>query len=508
MQKDLKLIKKYYGENMTHLVRDLFPTILENEGKLFELINSKYAHSKSLYGDIVNSGLEEKFKSYIYSLYYVEKKETKVSKTPFELMDEAGYILYECKTKEDVEQFIKYYKEEEKLCTFNDIEGRLDKNYIFWAVKKDVDDIKREDFDYPEREDLYGISVISLQFTKGEKNILSIKNRYNHRVNNPDATFSNNLDNIMSGLTESFNKYFNLNVNENYIYFYLPDYVRASDEKFYKYNYEINNIYYCENNIIIDNFDVVKDYSDKTRYIVADYFILDLKKEDGTLNDLKLYDDRISESFINDFKDTKKITIRKENNNHILDVKTNNYNIEMKIDNLNRIISYKNNDIKNIPNNYLRYSRYIKEIEINNVSTIGDCFMDIYPTLIKKINLPNVSIIGDNFMYDDRNLKNFIAPNLEIIGNSFLKNNQKLIVLNIPNLKIAGDYFLTDNQYLEQLYLPNLEKLGYASLYMNERLKVFEIPTKVKLGNLCLSCNHNVDLYEKEKQKVKRKKFN
>ena len=312
----------------------------------------------------------------------------------------------------------------------------------------------------------------------------------------------------MSGLTESFNKYFNLNVNENYIYFYLPDYVRASDEKFYKYNYEINNIYYCENNIIIDNFDVVKDYSDKTRYIVADYFILDLKKEDGTLNDLKLYDDRISESFINDFKDTKKITIRKENNNHILDVKTNNYNIEMKIDNLNRIISYKNNDIKNIPNNYLRYSRYIKEIEINNVSTIGDCFMDIYPTLIKKINLPNVSIIGDNFMYDDRNLKNFIAPNLEIIGNSFLKNNQKLIVLNIPNLKIAGDYFLTDNQYLEQLYLPNLEKLGYASLYMNERLKVFEIPTKVKLGNLCLSCNHNVDLYEKEKQKVKRKKFN
>lgn len=77
MQKDLKLIKKYYGENMMHLVRDLFPTILENEGKLFELINSKYAHSKSLYGDIVNSGLEEKFKSYIYSLYDVEKKETR-----------------------------------------------------------------------------------------------------------------------------------------------------------------------------------------------------------------------------------------------------------------------------------------------------------------------------------------------------------------------------------------------------------------------------------------------
>ena len=29
---DLKLIKKHYGEKMAHLCRDLFPTLLEEEG--------------------------------------------------------------------------------------------------------------------------------------------------------------------------------------------------------------------------------------------------------------------------------------------------------------------------------------------------------------------------------------------------------------------------------------------------------------------------------------------
>ena len=112
MQEDLKLIKKYYGENMMHLVRDLFPTILEEEGKLFEIIDSKYAHSKSLYNDIVDSGLEEKFKSYIYCLYDVEQKEIVVNKKPFELMAEAGYILYECNTESDIQNFKKYYEKD------------------------------------------------------------------------------------------------------------------------------------------------------------------------------------------------------------------------------------------------------------------------------------------------------------------------------------------------------------------------------------------------------------
>ena len=65
---DLIKIKKYYGENMMHLCRDLFPTILEQEDLLFSLLDSNFAHSKFLYEDIIDNKQEENFKKYIYGL--------------------------------------------------------------------------------------------------------------------------------------------------------------------------------------------------------------------------------------------------------------------------------------------------------------------------------------------------------------------------------------------------------------------------------------------------------
>ena len=272
---DLKQIKNKYGEEMSHLCRELFPTILESDGLLFKLLSDHFDYYKGLYNDIVDNNLEYAFKNYIYSLIDVENNnETIINKTPSELLDEAGYILYECKSEEEIQSFKKYYSSGEELCTFKD--KRLNTNYVFFSIKKDVDNIKREDFLNPERQDKYGTSVISIQFTKGNVNTLSIKNRYNHTVNNPDATFSNNLENIIEGLTNAFEKEYNLNIDFNKEKFEIPGYVKANDKKYYKYNYEINNKYYCPNNIIIDNFEV-KRY-DKERYIILDYFILDMKE--------------------------------------------------------------------------------------------------------------------------------------------------------------------------------------------------------------------------------------
>ena len=69
--------------------------------------------------------------------------------------------------------------------------------------------------------------------------------------------------------------------------------------KYYKFNYEINNIYYCDNNIIIDNFEV-KKLTDN--YILADYFIFD--KHNKTV---KLYDKKIEDSFVDGFGEIKNI---------------------------------------------------------------------------------------------------------------------------------------------------------------------------------------------------------
>ena len=74
---DLNKIKKYYGENLMHLCRNLFPTLLEKENLLFSLLDSNFEHSRFLYEDIIDNRLEEQFKNYIYSLVDVEKKKLK-----------------------------------------------------------------------------------------------------------------------------------------------------------------------------------------------------------------------------------------------------------------------------------------------------------------------------------------------------------------------------------------------------------------------------------------------
>ena len=82
MNDDLKLIKKHYGENMMHLCRELFPTILEEEGLLFELMSSHFYYNRELYDDIISNGLKDKFKDYIYGLIDIEINNNVSLKTP------------------------------------------------------------------------------------------------------------------------------------------------------------------------------------------------------------------------------------------------------------------------------------------------------------------------------------------------------------------------------------------------------------------------------------------
>ena len=135
MMDDLKIIKKKYGEKMMHLCRELFPSLLETPGLLSNLLLKHFEPSRFLYDDIINQKMVEEFKNFIYTFIDVEK-ENKIleTKSPKELLSEAGYDLYECKTEEDIQYFKKYYKPEEELCTFRG--GRLDTCDVFFAVKK------------------------------------------------------------------------------------------------------------------------------------------------------------------------------------------------------------------------------------------------------------------------------------------------------------------------------------------------------------------------------------
>ena len=140
---DLKIIKKKYNEAMMHLCREMFQTILEKPGLLSTILLDHFTPSRFLYKDIIDNHLEESFKNYIYSFIYKEdvRMQTDV-KHPKELLKDAGYVLYECLSEDDIQKFKKYYASREAICTFKG--NRLDRCYVFFAVKDNADKLKRE----------------------------------------------------------------------------------------------------------------------------------------------------------------------------------------------------------------------------------------------------------------------------------------------------------------------------------------------------------------------------
>lgn len=492
---DLKLIKKFYGEKMMHLCRDLFPTILEEEGVLFDLLDKHFDHSRELYDDIVKNSLIMGFKSYIYELMNKDIEIANSTKNPFELMNDAGYNLYECHNEKEIQSFKKYYSKGEELCTFNG--NRLDTNYVFFAVKHNVDEIKRKDYKAPERQDLYGTSVISIQFNRGNTNYVSIKNRYNHTVQNPDATFSNNLDNIIPGLTEAFEREYGYKISKSSnSTFEIPNYVVDIDGKYHKYYMEVNNKYYCKNNLIIDNFEVVDLYKDKEKYLFADYFIIDLQKGTIFAYDYSLKKD----SFLYGLTGILNIQVINEGNHKNICIKPyNGNNIYIELDNNNHIISYVNNNIEFVGSFFLMYNNDLKRLQMNNVKRVGYNFL-YYNNSIEELEMNSLETIDNFFLRNNNSLKRIYLPNVKNITHDFLRYNTVLEEINMPNLEFAGIDFLKANEELTEISFPNLKYTNKGFIQNNQIIKHVYLP---KVSNLCqFFLNNNVCLEELDLESV------
>ena len=533
MNKELNQIKKIYGEEMMHICRDLFPSLIENEGLLLSILKNNVAPTRSLASDIKEYCLYSEFKSFIYSFVDVENEcELVTNKTPFELMDEAGYTLYECKCEEDIQSFRKYYQTNEVLCTIT--QGRrLERNYVFFAVKKNVDMIKRKNFTNPQREDEYGTSVISIQFSRGKSNFLSIKNRYNHTVNNPDATFSNNLNNIIPGLKSSFEKYYQLNINQNdnnesSFLTSILNYVKANDGRFYRYNVEINGIYYCENNVIIKDGNIINEYTNnKERYLLFEEYIIDRK--DKKIYSLENSNDSFVES-ITEVGEIKYIDIKKNEQDKVINIiYSNGKQTKIVVNKSNAIIEYENNNILKIGNYFLKNNEQLSSITLPKVQTIGDRFLlnneqlsDISLPQVKtignlflynnaqlsSITLPEVQTIGDDFLSSNKQLRSITLPQVEALNNNFLYLNKQLEYISIPKVKTIGDYFLSSNKQLSSITLPEVQTIGNYFLDYNEQLRSITLPMVNIIGIGCLYANkelYNEILLQIEKNTAKEK---
>ena len=540
IKKDFDTIKKLYGEGMAKYCRSHLSTIFEIPGKMPELLQKYFAPIKGLYEELeVQSNELDKLNLTIMAEFMEEYLSSQdfsgEIETPEELFAKAGYDFYECKTVEDMMRFEKYYAWGEKICTYNNPQGRLDSCHVFWAVKKDVDNIKRENFKHPERQDEYGTSVISIQFSKEHGNSLAIINRYNHAVNsNSNATFSNCLDNIIPGLTYSFEKHLGIKQEFEKHDLSFGGFVKAQDGRLYKFHTKTVNLYYCNNNMVIESEmqwdgddNMIAHYYDKARYEVFDNYILDIKekrifqhkssvpndvKKDETLEGL-----RIQKCSVEAIKGTTDRLIKIS--------AAGNIDIEIKVDGWGRMIEFSANGLEKVGDHFLANSRYIQKFSAPDLKVTGDWFLnnvrelkEIHIPLIEEmgsdclvspdiseLEIPNLRKVGDSFLVVASSLEKFSAPSLEEAGRRFLGTCNKLTefsaplltelkdgslnhvpkleVLDAPKIENIGQYCLGEVRYLKELNLPHLQSAGYSSLRWLDSLEKLNVPNLRTVGN-------------------------
>ncbi len=430
---ELKEIKKIYGESFMHLCRELFPTLLEHEGKLLEILTSTFSDNCiDLCETLEKNDLIGDFKNLIYSKIDVEKlnSEDEIKKTPYEILDEAGYELFECKTEEEIQRFKKYYARGEKLCTFNG--GRLNRCEVFFAVRKDVEQIERENFSTPQREDEYGTSVMGIQFNKQGRCTVSIKNRYNHTVNNPDATYGNDLNRIAPGLEKAFEELLfsrGLALNGVVEKLKIPGYVVAPDGKYYKYNLEKDGVYYCPKNIVIYD-GRVETIENPEKKILIDSFVLDL--ENKKISEFDGVESWGADSFLDAFENIERVEIIKDKNAKTRLIYVYTHGDEkpaiITIDKANQIVGYENENINSISNGFMSFG-----------------------TTLTKFSASNLEQIGNYFLRDNDSLTEFSAPKLQFVGNCFLWVNTSLTKFSAPNLEQVGDFFMSYNKLARKI---------------------------------------------------------
>ena len=484
---DLKLIKKHYGENLAKFCRSNLSTILEHSGVLWKVINENFAQTHAIYDDLEQNS---EFSNFINIVLKSAKKYLpeemvydSLGKTPYELLGKAGYTLYpECKSKVDVLKFKKYYAKGEDLCSFRGDRTKICR--VWFAIKDGADKLQREDFIYPQRQDEYGTSVISIQFSKDGYNTLSIKNRYNHTVSNPDSTFSNNLDNIIHGLTNAFEETYGIKQEQvQELEDNISGYVKAESGVYYRKNVDDTlNIAFCEKNVMIDSNGKVTRF-DQSRYILFDNYLLDLKEKklsfigygfDGSDE----FTDGVTQGV-----EIQKIEISKEGENRIIHVVCKNQqDCFIKIGRHNELVGYKNDYLTKLSTGFLKYSKNLESLDVPNVEFIGSDVL-VYNVNLKELNIPKVMSINSMFLYSNKMLRVLNVPNLVTVGNYVLFYNRTIKEIFAPKLKIVGNEFCSLNHDLQQLNVPNVMSFGKNCFLYCEKISTLNLPELISVGN-------------------------
>lgn len=387
------IIKKQNGERFAQLIRKFDSSLFEIEGLPVVL---KYA------GRDVEPLLD-----FLCMLKNVQIKEVENPQNPFDLLQQAGYRAEIADTHQKQNIILKYFEKGEELCTFDDY-NRYQSYFIINCVKEGAERLKRTDFKRPEREDEYGVSVISIQILK-RGGFIKITNRYNHTVPFPDNTFNSNPDNIIDGLSAALKNYLKVDFSATQVP--LPEGYVYLNGQIIEYDYERDNIFFSNNYFVKDGkiISTNKDYQ-----FIVDRFVLDLK-EKCIQNPLDEKD-----SFV------QVMTAELQNKKHLKVVKFQDDKWDLYGDN-ELLMHVECNQIKSL---YLPTTK-----------GIGSCFISYYSTL-EEIHAPQVRYLGRNSLNKAPLLKTFLFENLELMGERCISSTM-LNVLFMPKIKKINDQCFT-----------------------------------------------------------------
>ena len=420
----------------------------------------------------------EPLMNYLVSLKNVKIEEHAVHQHPLELLSKAGYTAYYADTLEKQNWPKQFYAKGEELCTFHD-PNRYKNYHIVVAIKKNVQDIKRENFPHPKREDEYGTSVLQIQMLKSG-GFISIKNRYNHTVENPDNTFNSNPDNIISGLSDALKHHYHVDFSSQKVH--LPENFVLIDSQIVNCNYEINNVYFSENCYVEDgNIHEI----DKQKELMLDYFILNL--QDKSIKNPSELENGFIAALQEEIKDKKlQITVNEQGNKCLqADGKT-----ILELDH-GKIKSLHFDNVKKIDDNFLQYNNELSDVSLLQATNIGDNFL-YWNKNLSEISLEQVTEIGNSFLHSNEIISKVYLPQVTNIGDDFLCYNGELSVISLPKVTKIGDDFLCCNNIIAQISLPKVTDIGENFLYENKNLTQISLPEVTSIGDNFLYENNKL----------------
>ena len=471
-QKIYKAIKRQNGEKFARQIRDY-------NSRIFSIPNLLYM--------VQYAGRDAETILPVLN-YFVRQipKKVQEDKTPYELLKEAGYNAFYADTLKKQNSIQKYFAKSEELCTFKDAQRYL--NYhIIHCVKENVDEIKRENFPHPERQDAYGTSVISIQISK-RGGFIRITNRYNHTIESPDNTFDSNPDNIIEGLSSALEKHFNVSIEQGHVS--MPNGFIFANGQILKVNYEWRAIY------LGDGF---FSYNGKVIPLQTDYqffagpYLFDLKRK--KVQHFYYRDESFAKILTQEMTD-KSVQLRKENEEKVLLLNGKEFLV------LDKQSRFKNLTLlrtKYLPDETFEYETGLKKFVAPELETLGDfCFFSA--SALEEVHMPNLRHMGEKCFGSTGTIDSLVFEKLKSMGRGcFCLTGAKELVL--PKLRIISASSIRECPNLERIYAPSVVEIQDRSIVSNSALRELFLPNCQSIK--CLSIQKNQELTRLDLLRVK-----